>query len=662
MITCPYCSTQLDDSARFCFNCGTPIANIVALEPNVAAPQPNITKKRSRKKIFLFGGIGITAIAIALLVIFIISRSSLTGDYGLYFKDNEIFYTNATNGESMQLTMNLFDDDDNDEHDLKDASSTLGYFCTINKDGSIIFFPDKSSSSDDGFNLYYRHTNKQDEDPIKIDSDLRYYSVNHAGDRITYIKSSDKNLYQHDLENKEKIASNVQNYMVSDDGERITYLNEDGRLYLKVTGKESEKVANDVTQICYVTEDLSCIYYLKDNNLYKKCFEKEPEKITSDVSSVLKVYDSGQMYYLKSTSKERTLADYVEDDKKDTDATITEPVKPDYPYYWRYDTYTEYLAAENQYEQDLAQYEVGYVLYQDKLKRDQLREELNDETLSSSQYTLCYYNGTEEKSLTDAYVSKSNYNNIASTTPAIAYSVYKQTDVSKLKLSEISSISEVKDMVESALYSSSEPYIALEDVVTMVDQSDADYFVMSDDGKTIYFLDNQQKEGAYGDLYQLKVSDNKLGKAELYDSDVYTHFVHYIADGKLAYYKDIKDNMGEFYINKEKIDDDVYTSYVSYVEEDNRILYYVDYDKKSNGGTLRVYDTKKTKTISDDVFSYLLTPNGNVLYLYDYSIKGNYGELFLYKSGEAQKIADDVSGILPIYDNPYKGLTYFNGD
>ena len=89
---------------------------------------------------------------------------------------------------------------------------------------------------------------------------------------------------------------------------------------MKSKGADKEKIASDITSVVYHSEDFAMVYYIKDEALYKQSVGADREKIDSEISKILKVYKSGEVYYLKQNSESLTLMDYVVDDMKETDA------------------------------------------------------------------------------------------------------------------------------------------------------------------------------------------------------------------------------------------------------------------------------------------------------------------------------------------------------
>lgn len=681
MIKCPNCNEELEDGIKFCGNCGQKITETVtcqncgqqnstefsfckscgaSLSNNAAAPAEPIEKKTALpklpfklpKKSIAIGGACVAVVLVVVILLSSIFGGRSVNNFALYLKDGEMYYTDISKIEPWQVTTRL---DDDNTLGTNEAGHILGFYTQLSKDGKTIFYVDKIEMN--SFSLFYRSVNNPDKEPVKIDSDIKVYTVSESGDCITYLKGSDNVLYQHNLTDKEKIASDVSDFRVSDDGKKIIFLNKDNGLYAKSAGNDKEKIDSEVSGITFIDDDLKNIYYIKEGSLYKKAEGSDKVKIASELDSVIKVYESGEVFYLKSKSADYKLSDYVEDDMKDTDDAMLEPVAPKSPSYWDYDDYDEYLQATEKYEEEYDEYLKAKNTYNEKQTRDILRKSLSDEKLTYTSYTLYYYNGEAEKTLTDAFVSSSDGSNyiVAEKNPIIIYSAYKESAVTKVKLSEISSVSEVSSMVMNALYSTSEQFVAVKDTAAVIELTSAKNFILDSEGKTVYFLDDISEKTNQGDIYKMSISDNKPQKPELYDSDVYIYHAYLTDDDKFVYFKDVKDSKGELYVNKERIDYDVSLSNYTCLKDSDTVVYMTDWNNDKSYGTLKIYKSGKAAKIADDVYTYSTTPNGEVLYLQNYSSKYYKGELFLYKNSKSEKIDDDVTAIIPVFDFKYRG-------
>lgn len=677
-IFCPNCGKQTSTEFAFCQSCGASITDAPAEEKPAAAPAE---KKKLPKKAIMFGGIGVAVVAVLILVISLISSGGKAkNDFALYLKDSEIFFSDMKkDSEAWQLTSRLVDTEDIDDEVLAYFGYTLGMYTCVSEDGKYIFFPDKIGD-DDGINLYYREIAKPEADAIKIDSDVRSYTVNTSATIVTYLKGDEGNLYQYKLaeDSKDKVASEVEGFEVSDDGTKIGYINSEGSLYLKYADKDKEKIASEVSSLEYLTDDFKTVYYVKEGSLYKQVEGEDRVKIASDVYSVIKIYETGEIYYLTSEDGEISLMDYVTDDMKDADASITEPSYPDYPNspsrpsWWDYDTDAEYDAAYAAYEDAYeaweaecdrmeTEYYAAREAYYAKLSRDELREDLEEETLEQSSYSLCFYNGTEATVITDAFVGDYYYSDYtyASDAPVIIYEAYNQSSLEKVKLSEVESIYDIEEMVEAALFSSSERYIAVKTTATVVEQEkEARNFRINSSGTVVYYIDDIPDEKSYGELYRISIADGVVGKAEVYDSDVYTGYCYFAGDDKFEYYKDYKDGKGELYVSKTKIDYDVNVYNTVVYSDSDKVIYFTDWDDDKEYGTLKIYQNGESVKVADDVHDFSTMGDGRILYLYDYSLNYYKGELHVWENGETRKIDDDVVCVIPVYETKYRGYSY----
>ncbi len=703
MITCPKCNKELSDGTKFCDNCGTRVSETIfcptcgkqtstefASCQNCGAPitgvpagknpgtPPIPPKTKFPKKTIVIGVICVIAVVVLILAISLLSGGKAKNDATLYAKDGEIFFADMNKDSApWQLTSRLIDSGDGmSENDYDE----LGLYTYISEDGKYVFFPDKVGSYDDdgGCNLYYKKTAKPDAEVVKIDSGVVYYAVNNSATLVTYLK--DENIYQYDLggDSREKIASDVEGFLVSDDGKKIGYVDSEYDMYLQYVGKDIEKVASNVSSLEYVTEDLKTAYYTKDDgSLYKYVEGKDKVKVASDVYDVIKIYDSGEIYYLTKEDAEISLIDYVTDDMKDTDGSIVKPSTVKYPQspkspsWLDYDTDEEYEAAyekweeiydewEQECERIYAEYRAALEAYDEKEFRDELREKLAEKTLEQSEYSLCFYNGTEEVVITDSFAyDLYSTNPCADDAPIVIYQAYNRADIEKVKLSEIESVYDIEEMVEDALSSSEDRYIAVRDTSTLIEQENKTWsYRINSSGTIVYYISSASEDEYQGELYRISITDGKVGKPEVYDSDVCVYYCYFISDTEIQYFKDYNDGKGELYINKNKIDYDV-EAFCDIVSDSGKVYYFTDWNDDNYYGTLKVYDGKKSSKISDDVHSFHVTSDDRVLYLYDYSNNYYNGELHEWSNNETRKIDDDVNSIL--FYNGYS-LTKYRGD
>lgn len=608
--------------------------------PPAAGPVRAVLPKKSPLKI-------ITAVVIAAVVVVV----ALAGIYlnhpkaslsVAYLKDKEIYYTGLSKIKPLQLTDNLY-------KNVSDSSkSEEDYFIRESKDGRTLFYPDELDTSDNGYTLYCRDvTDKSAKEGTKIDSGITSdYEINEAGTLVFYVRS-DGSFYYSNKKDKNKIDSDVSQFYLNPDGSRVVYIKSDNSIYQQDVGKkkDKEKVDSDAKLLGH-TKDLSTYYYSKDNDLYRKTFDKDEEKVTSDMNQFIVSFEDGTAYYTKGSSSDVSLYDYVEDDTAASDASITEPQYSDYETQtpttdlWGYTYYTP--------QYDEAGYEKAYEAYLEKQQRDALRSDLKSETVSISNYTLYYYDGSNEVTITD------NYDELkasSSSEPAVIYSVSSSSDPDKTKLSDITSASDFQTKISGELKSSAKIRIAAKTNDDELDAENASYFSFNSSGTAFYCLNNCSNDG--GTLMEGKIDKDEPGSLSEVDDDVYEYAFPQKSD-TLIYLKDMNNDSGDLYVNKTKVDSDV-SEYVTTLENSSVVAYLTDYSDKSGTGTLKFYNGKASVKVADDVNSILIKDSSHLVYIGNYSSSTNSGDLFCYDGSSKVKTIDtDVSGILNPNVNNYK--------
>ena len=628
---CPNCGTQLDGQSAFCPECGMPVSQMMAaMQPGPQGPGPQgfpqpgpgpeepqgkapKEKKAGGKKGLLIAIIAVLALLIIGAVVFLLTRggSGSSGKkndkYILYLKEGDIYYTAFGKNDPWQVTSRLFSDDESLEGADPDDIASLAAYLYITKDGKRIFYPDKYKEGDEGFTLYYRSMSKRDDEPVKIDSKIYYYTVNENESLITYINSANV-LYQYDIKKgeKTKLASDVYSYNVTKDGSEVLYLNEDYTLYLLPVGGDKVKISTEVSSF-RLTEDGNTILYVKDDGtFYKKEAGKDKEKIASDIR-VLRLLPTGEAYYYTVEENEVPMEKFVKDD----------------------------VAGDSSYD-----------YYRERLKEGVVMEYTN---------TYYYFDGNEATELFSSYDYAYNSNYYYTTDAEAAVlrvRIYNQAEV-KFKLSEIDSISwldyDVRDEVHKEW-----SYM----VVYGKDYYDLGmaYRVLADKDGHIFYQEvaEEDKEGnsvGYADIYKLSYEKGKFTTPELAASEADTYYWTQ-KDGDLYYIVDAKDGVGDYYVNDTKIDYDVLGTSIYYLSlgEKNHIYYLTDYNEKSETATVMLWDGSKSTTVADDVKYGGCKVGGGVTYLQDYSDKAGNGDLYWFHDGKAELIDDEVQAILPLQE------------
>lgn len=646
MSVCKNCGNQLLAEVRFCAVCGTKVEQEAGKQE----------KENGLKKGLLIGGMAAAAVVVIFLLL-LAGTKQRTLAYALYLKDNEVHYAALAKLEPQEITAHLYEGEVGEWHGLY-----LGLMITMSADGKTIFYPDKIKTGQIGSDLYYQRIDRKNAKPEKIDKEILQYAVNEKAKLITYLKGEERTLYQHNLKEKEKIDTEVSDFFVNNKGDRIIYQTIQGKVYWKAKGKEKERIDSDVTQVIRISEEFDTIYYKKKDTLYKKQIDGDRQKIDSGINMVLQSYDTGEFYYIKGEEEELSYTDYIEDDMKEADEQLGWPDEPYYPYWWDYENEEEYMAAREKYDMEYEAYEEACDAYYDKVKRDNLREQIAHESIKRGKYTLYYYDGEDAVKLTETLAyDGSGYlqdSKVAWQKPVVVYESYQQENFEPIKLSEIDSIYDLDRLLEEGLKTTGQ-YIAQGGEVADIELNDTEITALDETGELIYLVKPGEDQADCGELYQMKIEDGALQEPELYDSDVSLSYgLYFAAKDQFLYFKKMEENGGELYINQNKIDQAVEGNRIAYDESMERLVYYIEWDSSLEQGTLMSYEEGEAVKVADKVHDFKSASDGSILYLQEYDTEQKEGELYLYRDGKSAKVDDDVTGIIPNYHMMYKGTEY----
>lgn len=683
-VFCTNCGTKTSAESAFCENCGTRIDGAAAAAPAAAAAtaaaadaapaEPKPAKKpfkftdipKKWRIIGIAGLAGLLVLIAAIVIIVTIVGNNARKNYAVYMKDHELVFYGIGKDTKKTLTDDLKGELDRDN--VASSGSYFANFTYMTKDNTRLFYI--SELEDDGTATLYYMDVYEDSKPKEVDKiSSRGYMVSEDGTRVIFERDGD--LYEHNLKDREKIASEVDGWVASKDCKRVVYMNDDGDVYEKVSGKDKEKIDSEIEDMEWVSEDCKTVVYTKDGNLYAKKSGKDKQKIASEIYNVLEAYSSTSIYYTVMSEVEVKISDYLDDDMKESDALMKEPVYPDYddpsawstftewpeyPYSWEFDTDEEYQAAmanynacRDAYNKAVAKYREDYDLYDKKEDRDYIRENIDDYNYTETRYALYYYDGKTATLLTDNY-AKSRVT--ADDTAVMAFAEKTVGEATKVRISEVTSLYNLKSMVEEALEGSTGLCISVGKTVTRLEDTDGlslEYMDVAPDGKSIYCMAALNYDERTAELHRLAISGDKAGKFELYDEDVYYNNAQFVDGSKFIYFKeyDSEDAEGELYLDKKLVDSDVYANSVVYEKDLNSLLYFKEWNSEKYYGTLCIAKVGgKGKKVADDVHTYGFTSKGELLYLKDYSMSSYSGELYMYTDGKSKKVDSDVNAIL----------------
>ena len=565
--------------------------------------------KLSKPKAYCKRVCGITRLVALLLitvlasaVLFSCSDNTIKRNSVLYLKDSQIYYMDFDKNDDIWQVTDEFNHNAEDD-ELILLADVFSLYTFISEDGKYVFFPDRLDYDDDGFSIYYREIDNNDEEAVKVDKNIIFYTVNKDSTVVTYTRDAEQNLYQFDMEKKmsRKIASNVESVKVSDDAQSLVYLDDGENLYAKYGDENPEKISADVSSVCKVSEDFSTVYYIKNDSIYKYVKDGVNERIVEDVFSVLEIYETGEIYYLSS----HYLIDYVNDNVTGTNISDS---------------------RREQYERIIAK--------------------LTEEKAEDGPYILNYYDGKTSTVITKEF--KECFE-VKSDEAYIAYSTFIMSDFEKLKLSNVIGTYNVKNHLESYFSNNEEhkAYFAYKGTETLIEaQRQIKHMMINDSLTSLYYTDNVNDDLS-GQLYRMPLENGTLGEATRLDSNVYTHQISFFEDERIYYFKSVKDNHADLYIDGNFIDSDVLISNVGSYFDLGDVFYFTDCDFEKNTGRVKKYDGEEITVIADDVMRYVVSPTGKVFYLKNYNTKRNSGDLCEWYEGSSRIIQNDVSYIFP---------------
>ncbi len=128
----------------------------------------------------------------------------------------------------------------------------------------------------------------------------------------------------------------------------LYYMTNDEELLFAEGDRLNQLIDRGSIEIKHFSEDYKTVYYTKDDSLYKKEVDSASEKILSDDSRILKIYDSGEFYYLKRAPIALEFDRFFVDDMLERDQSSEYIPSGSFPSREDYESYEEYQSALEQ--------------------------------------------------------------------------------------------------------------------------------------------------------------------------------------------------------------------------------------------------------------------------------------------------------------------------
>ena len=232
------------------------------------------------------------------------------------------------------------------------------------------------------------------------------------------------------------------------------------------------------------------------------------------------------------------------------------------------------------------------------------------------------------------------------TEPFLFCTVFEEDEVTPLKLSALMEMEEteifeqlIKTMMDGVRLRMLRKNQTM-DLVIDWEEYEADYydiFAIGEMKECYLFL--KEKDGEEYALFKTGFTSD--GSLELVAEEVGN--VELVTDKGIYYLKESDGQIGELYVNSQKIDSDV-KAYSCKESEGGDIFYVKDPDEKA--GTLCKYENDSKEKIADDVAAYVELEDGSISFLTDYNFSKCRGDLSVYRKGKISHVDSDVSCIL----------------
>ncbi|MDR1953831.1 MAG: zinc ribbon domain-containing protein [Clostridiales Family XIII bacterium] len=718
---CPNCGVRADEGAAFCHECGASLTDeafsqgelyaeasfipeaaaydhfvssdmpsaegetddggeALFLEEDIIALESTL-RKRKFKTLAIIAGILAVMTAVGIFVLPVLlnweDEDAMNNPGLFYLKGGEVFFSaNLTGEDAVELTTNLDVDADtfNDlgtNSFLYNSQSRNGIaqcsLITVDSKESKALYIDEAEAQGEK-SLYVRVLNKKNEKAKKVDSSIIAYQAAPNLKKVLYLKGSmEPVLYLSDFEEKSEIDKNVKSFACNEDLTVIIYDKNGGGICVK-SGNAEKTVLDGNGQIAYVSPDLKKVFFFKmgaEGNA-DLCLWREGGEITEIAQDVSiegnYFFETGQAYYVTQEERVKTMLDYVNDDLKEQDDAMKEPKppeypeEPDYPGYWATPEETQQYEAEmaayevecDQYEEKHKAYEEDMIKYQEKLARDDLRADLAASERPETVRILHYFDGQNSTNVTEQF---GQFYASADNAAIATYVSFYYDEAKKKKLSEIKSEEDVSAGIQDGYTYSDGLYLAVNGQENLLPRSTSVEHRFSWDGSHIWYFGEYSDEKETGVVFRAKISDKTVAEPEQFDIDVTSNSFYIAQDESVIYFKNYNESLkiGDCYINGTLVDKNVAVNSLAADKEWKVYYYLADYNPNSGSGILKQYIGGQDSEIAKDVRSFMICKAGETVVLENYSFEKKTGDLTLYDAKKNAEVLDtDVSAIIPV--------------
>ena len=616
MAFCPHCGAQISEPSNHCPQCGQ------ALHTD---PPPQ-QKPQKRGKYWLIPA-GILAVLLVTAGIFAAKHLlTPTGQsYCAYISDQDLTLLNQSQRNGSEITLEEgigqwtdanFDTGGKyfyfwNHYNYTDALSTTADLYRVD--------PSKlRGQSDRAASNIEKIAPKAiiDETEILSDDRIVYSSYDNPTSAISTIS-----LQMYDKGQTIDLAKNVGSLTYQDTiNHYVQYENgllfcRNGDLYCyDFAAQMPEKLASAIYELLYFSQDLSDIVLSKLNadgvtyTIHRGNPSDGFQQIITDASAVLDVNDSGTIYYTKTESTEKTLYDYVIDQTFQSDSQVAAPSLSEYTY----------PSSDSTSWIDAQAYSEAYTAYEAVRQRNELRQELKSQVLTSSTTDLYVYTEGETTCICD---NVAPYDTQVCPDGLVVYVKERPDPTAELKLEEIEMASDVSTWLRAYYLNTPTTFQycfsdATPRSLDMLEHREELSYVWKNENSIVFRSSNPD---TYGD----------------------TLICYTIQDGQLVSPKTIDSNAFPYY----------------YEATPDCLYYFSNYSAELidpfESADLYCWDGETTTAIVHDISSYQRYEDDTLLYFEDPISEPNASDAFIWKNGEKQQLAEGCEQVLRVGDDEW---------
>ncbi len=493
----------------------------------------------------------------------------------------------------------------------------------LSKDGMMLYYSTSTASKTGKFDIKVVNVSKKDslnKEGSYVDRGVdEGWTINSDGRFLCYSKTEEglKNYYIYDAHEgtTELVSTNVEEVFLPGNGDVIYFTRRISSIYSlhrKRIGEDSQNVASKISHVSfYDSEDgFEVLYTVETGNktdvdvFSVKGFEM-PTAICEDVSEVyINDYSvNGNLYYFKKNTSSVDWRDFINDPYYEKDATLERPSEGDYM--------KNVGFIFDRYVVDYNAYNAAKKVYDAKLLRDSIREELDSIDLGLAMdktYSCFVYNG-KSKELASGVMLDSILCYSTEGMPRILYAK------SVLQVEEIIEMDELVKLAKEENATAAADY-----VVDTVSSNDG----LSDESIYAWYDSSKVTELEF-EKYNLSRAKFVFGSKD---------YVFAVSGGKL-YYNEITQKE---VLNAELVDSDV-----SGFEYKNGYVYYTKQDEAGITSLYRYSVSGGIEHLADNLYDYFVIEDDYVLILSGQQADTELMSVAVFEKGKYTEIDKDVS-------------------